>query len=194
MTFRTREEWLIAAVDALNHEVFGEHEVKMPQVRVSVGFPGGHGKKTGVVGQCWATGATEDGRPAIFIHPTLSDRVEILAVLSHEMIHAWNDCADGHRGAFAKMFRLVGLVGKTTMSEPGEELERKLKGIIKVLGAYPHSAMKKGHQGPQKKQKTRMLKVVCMDEECGVSIRMTRKWLDEVGAPTCACGSEMDEC
>jgi len=42
-----------------------------------------------------------------------------------------------------------------------------------------------------KTQGTRMLKVVC--QECGCVVRMTRKWLDEVGEPTCGCGGKMVE-
>lgn len=36
-----------------------------------------------------------------------------------------------------------------------------------------------------------MLKVTC--KECGCAVRMTRKWLDEVGAPTCGCGGGMQQ-
>ena len=37
----------------------------------------------------------------------------------------------------------------------------------------------------------RMLKVKCA--ECGCIVRMTRQWLDQAGAPTCACGAAMAE-
>ena len=43
----------------------------------------------------------------------------------------------------------------------------------------------------RKKQTTRMLKVTCA--ACGCIARMARQWLDEVGAPTCACGGDMAE-
>jgi len=46
------------------------------------------------------------------------------------------------------------------------------------------------HSNAAKKQGCRLLKVVC---ECGCVVRMTRKWLDEVGPPTCGCGSAMVE-
>jgi len=36
-----------------------------------------------------------------------------------------------------------------------------------------------------------MPKVTC--EECGCAVRMTRKWLEEAGAPTCGCGGEMQQ-
>jgi len=46
------------------------------------------------------------------------------------------------------------------------------------------------HSNAPKKQGCRLLKVVC---ECGCVVRMTRKWLDEVGPPTCGCGGAMVE-
>ena len=42
---------------------------------------------------------------------------------------------------------------------------------------------------PSSEQGTRMIKVTCAD--CGCVVRMTRKWLDEQGAPTCGCGGAM---
>lgn len=194
MTFRTREEWLMGAIDALREVVFAEHEIKVPQVRVSVGFPGGRAKKATTVGQCWNSSSTEDGRPAVFVHPTVGDRLEVLSILVHELIHAIDDCQSGHRGDFAKMFRLVGMVGKTTQSAVSDELRAKLQTIAKGLGVYPHSAMKREKTNGlgEKKQKTRMLKVVCLNEECGVKIRMANSWIEDPGVPTCACGSGME--
>lgn len=192
--FETREQWLVAAIDALETEVFGEHEIKIPPYRVSVGWPGGRGKKAGVIGQCWNTAQTEDGTAAVFVSPVIKDPVEVLRVLVHELIHAVDDCASGHRGAFAKMFRLVGMTGKRTECAAGEELTAKLKLIADGLGAYPHGAIKRQQKGGkgEKTQTTRMLKVLCANEGCGYTLRTTRQWLD-VGLPTCACGAEMLE-
>lgn len=192
--FNTREEWLVAAIAALETKVFGEHTIELPKHRVSVGWPGGRGKKSNVVGQCWATSQTEDGTAAIFISPVVKNPVEVLSILIHELIHAIDDCHSGHRGAFVKMFRLVGMTGKATQSAAGEELTTLLKTIANDLGAYPHAAIKKSspNGAGEKKQGTRMLKVMCADESCGYTLRTTRQWLD-VGTPSCPCGSEMLE-
>jgi hypothetical protein len=195
MTFRTREEWLIKAVDILSETVFQPAGLSVPQVRVSVGWPGGKGKKANTVGQCWNASSTEDGRIAVFVSPVLGDRAEILAVLCHELIHAIDDCQSGHRGPFSVMFKQIGMVGKRTQSAVGEDLAGALKEVAKELGAYPHSRMKQPSSASklgEPKDKNRQLKVACLRCEC--IIRMTRKWLDEVGPPTCACGGEMGEC
>jgi hypothetical protein len=192
-TFETREAWLTEAIESLRTDIFAARDLEIPAYRVSVGWPGGRGKKSNVVGQCWNTAQTEDGTAAIFISPTVKDPVEVLSILVHEIIHAIDDCVSGHRGAFVKMFRKVGMVGKATQSAAGEELSAQLASVAETLGAYPHAAIKKGQSGAgEKKQSTRMLKVVCLDEDCGYSLRTTRQWLD-VGLPTCACGEEMAE-
>jgi hypothetical protein len=108
----------------------------------------------------------------------------------HELIHAADDCQSQHKGDFRKAWKALGFVGKPTCSEAGSELAGALRKIAGELGAYPHKRLS---PVDLKKQSTRMLKVQCLDEACGCVVRMTRKWLDMVGAPTCACGSEMEE-
>jgi hypothetical protein len=192
--FKTREEWLEAAMVELQEHVFGPHTIKIPPYRISVGWPGGKGKKSNVVGQCWNTSQTEDGTAAIFLSPVVKSPVEALSILVHEAIHAIDDCASGHRGAFVKMFRLVGMVGKATQSAAGDELTITLQGISDRLGKYPHSAIKKQERAGkgEKQQKNRQLLVMCAEEDCGYKLRTTRQWLDR-GLPTCYCGSEMKE-
>lgn len=47
----------------------------------------------------------------------------------------------------------------------------------------------RGRYGP--KQTTRQLKIQC--PACGYLARVTRKWLEEAGTPTCPCGERMVE-
>ena len=51
-------------------------------------------------------------------------------------------------------------------------------------GDYPHGALNSLPDGT-KKQSTRLVKVLCPG--CGYTLRTTRKWLDERGAPICPC-------
>ena len=73
----------------------------------------------------------------IFISPVLSESERVLDVLSHEMIHAIDDCQSGHKGAFRKMAKAIGLEGKMTSTSAGEKLTEKLKEIISRIGNYP---------------------------------------------------------
>lgn len=188
MTAETREEWLNNAADLLN-DMLAERTALTPSTRILIaaGFPrrdrGGR-----VVGQCWAKKAAQ-GVHHIFISPMLPSPEAVLPALLHELIHAADDCESSHKGAFRKAWKALGFVGKPTECTPGEELALALKAVAKELGPYPHTVL--SPVGGPKKQTTRMLKVECVG--CGCVVRMTRKWLDEVGAPRCACGDQMEE-
>lgn len=184
----TREAWLTAAVKALT-PVLEATGAAVPPVRVSVGFPGGRGRKNAVIGQCWAAEAASDGVAQVFISPTIVDGVQVLATLLHELIHAVDGNRSGHRGAFAQIAREVGLQSPMTATTPGEALTARLTAILDGLGMFPHAALKAGHNGAHKPQGTRMLKVEC--PVCGYVVRTTSKWLD-TGVPTCPCGTDME--
>jgi hypothetical protein len=187
--FATREEWLTAAVE-MSAQLFAEIGRTIPAVRVSVGWPGGRGKKNAVIGQCWASHVTADKTAQIFISPVLDDAAKVLATLVHELVHAVDDCKSGHQGDFAKMARRVGLAGKLTATTAGDELAAKLADMSVLLGAYPHGRIAAGADGADgpKKQTTRMVKCGC--DECGYIARTTRQHLDAWGAPICPCNRE----
>lgn len=188
--FGTREGWLVAAVEALV-PVFREVGEEIPTVQVSVGWPGGRGRKNSVIGQCWHPDAAKDGAAHVFISPVLDEPVRVLDVLAHELVHAVDRNESGHRGNFARIAKAIGLEGKMTATVAGVALAGRLAAIAETLGAYPHGALVNlgdGADGP-KKQGTRMLKVAC-PEGSGYIVRMTRKWIDEYGAPFCPCHGE----
>ena len=177
------------AVRALR-PIFKSNGIELPEeVRVSVGWPGGRGKKDGVIGQCWSSKASEDGVHQIFISPVLKDSDRVLATLVHELVHAVDDC-NGHRAAFGRMARAMGLEGPLTATVAGDELKATLDKIIGKLGDYPHAALRGAVATSQPKQTTRMLKVECPDD--GYTVRTTRKWLDAMGTPVCPCGLQME--
>src|SRR5690349_10363518 len=121
--FSTREEWLVAAVEAFRPMFSALVDEQIPAVRVSVGWPGGNGRKNAVIGQCWATAASADKVAQLFISPVLDDAVRVLDVLAHEIIHAIDDCQSGHKGRFAKIAKALGLTGKMTATVAGDELK-----------------------------------------------------------------------
>lgn len=188
---KSREDWLLAAVGHLTpmfEALDLDEKVTVPAVRVSVGWPGGSGRKNSVIGQCWAPGAAADGTAQIFISPVLDDGARVLDVLAHEMIHAIDRNESGHRGRFAKIAKAFGLEGKMTATVAGDDLKERLTEVMEDLGEYPHAAL---NPGIRKKQGTRMLKVEC--KETGYKARLTRKWLEEYGAPKCPCHDEVME-
>jgi hypothetical protein len=188
---KTRELWLEQAVRALT-PLFKEQGATVPtQVRVSVGFPKGRkGNKGNAIGQCWAGAAAADGVHQVFISPVLTDPVQILGVLVHELVHAVDDCQSGHVGAFRKLATSLGLTGKMTATTVGEELAPKLEKIAAKLGPFNHAQLGGAEGRGIPKQTTRQLLVECLS--CGCKVRMTRMWIETAGTPTCGCGGEMD--
>ena len=198
MEERNRETWLRQAVEIMRPYVAERTGHHIPDgLWVSVGFPvtgsrSRNGLKT--IGECHY--ATADGVPAVFIHPTLDDGARVLDVLLHETVHAALPVGTGHRAPFRRAVTACGLAGKPTATivEAGSPLADEIGRWLEALGDYPHAAVSTANR---KKQTTRMLRVSCscrgMDAREQYSVRMTRKWLDEMGAPSCPCGEIMLE-
>jgi hypothetical protein len=176
----TREEWLQAGINGLKM-MFAEIGETIPEVYVSVGYPKGARGKGKAIGQCHPSTLSGDEKAHVFIHPCLTDSVEVLAVLAHEMIHALDNCESGHKGRFAKVAKAFGLEGKMTATVAGADLLERLNVLIVMLGEYPHALLKESG----KKQSTRMIKCEC--QWCGYIVRTSQKWIDELGAPICPC-------
>lgn len=186
-----REDWLEQMITKLRPD-FDKIGSPLPEkIRVSCGFPSKSAlaNKARRIGECWGVESSEDKSFQVFISPLLKDGIEVAGTLVHELVH----CAVGidckHRGPFPRVAKAVGLEGKMTETTVGETLQARLKQLIDELGVYPHARLIASNK--PKTQSTRMLKVVCTQCECVV--RMTRKWLDEAGVPTCGCGGEMVE-
>jgi len=184
--FATREEWLVAAAAKLRVLFDEQGAADYPKFRVSCGFPKG-GRKA--IGQAWTPESSGDATAELFVSPELENLTGfgVVDTLLHELIHAvvGNEC--GHKGPFRKLAKALGLSGKMTATFAEGELENRLLELVADLGPYPHAKLSKL---VVQKQSTRMLKVLCPG--CGFTCRTTRKWLDEVGTPTCACGSRME--
>lgn len=190
----TREAWLEQAVEALRELFKPVENVTIPTVRVSVGWPGGRGPKSNVVGQCWAAEAAGDKMNQIFVSPVQDNPVEVLETLAHEMIHASDNGESKHRAHFARVARAIGFLQPMKSTPASDELKAKLTDIAEELGTYPHAAI--SVLSKPKVQKTYMVKIIpgdCNECDPDYKLRMTEKWLDEAGAPLCPHGIQMVE-
>lgn len=188
MKYKTREQWLNAAVD-LMRPLFKENFNPIPKkVRVTCGWPSKSAlaAKSRRIGECWSPSASGDKVTEMFISPYLHDVANpglgVLETLVHEAVHAAVGVEHGHKAPFGKMARAIGLEGKLTSTHAGETLMKQIKAWAKKLGQYPHAKLDYT-KGPRKKQGTRLIKCEC--SECGYTVRTTKKWLVEVGAPIC---------
>jgi hypothetical protein len=190
----TREEWLLLAVEKMRPDFVAAGR-EVPTVRISIGWPGGRTARMDALGQCWGPGAVADGVPAIFITPSQDDPVQVLATTRHEMVHAAGEMH--HKAGFRKLAAQVGFdprPGKdgTSSTFRTPALQTALEALYADLGPFPHASVKKGllgGGGGPKVQTTRMLKLVCPEDE--YTVRTTAKWI-AVGLPSCPEGHEME--
>jgi hypothetical protein len=186
MSTLNRETWYIQAISAL-HPLFKEQGYNIPLVKVSVGFPGG-GSARKRIGEHWSPESSDDKLGSIFISPILSDSVEVLAVLVHELVHAVVGNKAGHGPAFKACAVKVGLIGKMRSTDAGDELKARLNALLVGIGPYPHGRLNL-RAGPNKKQKTRMIKQECPG--CSYVVRSSMMWIKNFGPVTCPCGETM---
>lgn len=181
-----REHWLAELAKSVTEMIEDVAQKKMPNFRVSCGWPsrGGLSLKKPVIGQCWPGMVSKDGTHELFIAPTIAENMLVAGTVAHEMVHAIVGTKAGHKGPFVHVVRGIGLTGKPTATIPGPEFIKEVDPIIAKLGPYPHTKMVPS--GKFTAQTTRLLKVECAMGS-GLSVRMTRKWLDQEGPPICPC-------
>jgi hypothetical protein len=184
-----REQWLLELIEKLR-PVFEDKGVTLPaKIRASCSFPSkmALSNKNRRIGEAWSDKNSDDQTFEIFISPLLKDPIEVAGVVVHECIHVAVGIEAGHRGPFKTLATSIGLEGKMTSTTVGESLKSLLQTLTNEIGNYPHAKLVVSNK--PKTQSTRQLKVVCKD--CGCICRMTRKWMEEVGCPFCACGGVM---
>ncbi|MEY4001392.1 MAG: hypothetical protein RI968_510 [Pseudomonadota bacterium] len=178
----TREAWLLFAVNALA-PLFTAKGYQVPRVRVSCAIPS-TSRRGSAVGQCWSSKSSDDGVNEIFISPVHADPIEVLDTLTHELVHAVDDCAHRHGKEFKKIAHDIGLEGKMIHASAGPALRQKLAAIAvdltATVGPYPHAAMRVPsamYAAPRPAPKA-----AC--PQCGFRVSMLMKYLD-VGPPIC---------
>jgi len=188
-----RENWLTDCIKRLRPDFEKAGRPLPEKIRASCSWPSKSGlaKKRRRIGEAWSSANSADSSCEVFISPVLKDPLHVAATLVHELVHCAVGVEAKHQGPFPKVARALGLEGKMTETVAGESLRARLQEVTDVIGPYPHAELT--HSNAPKKQNCRLLKVVCTGDECGCVIRITRKWLDEVGPPACGCGSEMQE-
>ena len=112
------------------------------KLHVSVGFGySSRAESKYILGQCWARRASANGVNHIFLGPQEGDPAGMLVSLLHELIHAADDCASGHKGAFAEAATRLGFDGPMTRTPPGIELAAEVITLAEALGPFPHARL-----------------------------------------------------
>jgi hypothetical protein len=185
---KNRETYLETAIVEMR-PLFKQHGFPLPRkIKVTCGWPSKSAGRSSKrrVGECWDKSASAAGNTEISISPVLDNPIQVLDVLVHELVHAAVGTACGHKGPFRTLALALGLEGRMTATTAGPELKKHLKVIAKTLGKYPHSKI---DFNAREKQTTRLLKVTCRDNNCGMIFRTTNRWVAvAVGGficPTC---------
>jgi hypothetical protein len=185
---RLREDWLNQLAAAFMAEMVERCALTFPRVRVTCGFPsrgGEMGGKSRVRGQCWSADASEDQHAEIFISPVEADIATIAAILAHELAHAAMPEA-GHGKPFQIVMKKLGHIAPFTSAIPTETFVEWTAPHLAKVGAYPHAMLNAMRPvAAPKKQTARMIKATCDCDACGYTVRLTRKWIVELGAPIC---------
>ena len=193
-----RESWLNSMAQELKKRVFAKAGLKLDlnTIKISVGYPpkGGASKVGKAIGVCFPKAASDANVNEIFINPCLdkSQVTKVAGVLVHELIHAIDDCRNGHGPVFRKMAIACGLEGKMTATTESAKLKEISNNITKKIGPYPHKKL--NYEIGRKKQTTRNLKIEC--PKCWQTgdpyfVRMSRTMFEKA-APTCGvCGTKM---
>ena len=178
----TREAWLTCAVDALE-PIFSEQGFLLPKVRVSCAFPS-TSRRGSVVGQCWGASCSSDGVNEIFITPMYCSPFDVLDTLTHELVHAVDDCQSKHGKEFKRIAIAIGLEGKMIHATAGPKLKSRLQSIsadlIKNFGNYPHAAMNL----PVSKSSSARLNPRAVCPNCGFQVTVSTRFIQH-GPPIC---------
>jgi hypothetical protein len=177
---------------------------------VGLGFPSkkATAAKNQRIGEAWSDTMVSSGQHAIIISQampvkTKEDRIQMLGILLHEMIHVTVGLKCGHKGAFRACALALGLAGKMTATfvdkdKPGlSGLHSYLGTVADALGAAPWGMIDTSKIKPQG---TRMLRCKCVD--CGFLFRASSRWVwgsEETGpregglqCPDPSCGGQIE--
>jgi hypothetical protein len=175
--YTCREAWLAAGAAQIAPD-FRAAGYRIPEkMRFSIGFPS-TGRHGATLGEWWSDTHSRDRTHEIFIRADQDDPVEVLAVLTHEMVHAVVGEAK-HGPLFRKCALAVVLKGPMRHTTASPALAARLASIAEDLGPLPHAAL---GWSKRKKQTTRLLKAQCW---CEYTVRVARTWVEQVGPPHC---------
>lgn len=136
----TREEWLKKAVRTLR-PMLKKAGVKMrPRWQVSMSLTA----RRNVIGLCCYEANSDSGKTVnILVCPSLSDPVEVLSTLFHEMIHASLPLGVHHGKKFVDACKCTGWTKyKPTSAAASDEMRVVLARVAAFLGPFNHDPLR----------------------------------------------------
>ena len=128
----TRKEWILIAIEILRPDF--QHIAPFPQyIEILDDWPDDILDRE----NCWGACNFDLEYPRIFISPVLSDSIEVLETLVHELVHASVGYEHRHGLLFQIPASCIGLEGPLDATCAGEKLTVRLGEIVNILGPYP---------------------------------------------------------
>ena len=141
-------------------------------------------------GECWHAQLSNDKHFEIIIKADKDDPLEVLGILTHELVHTFLPLSVKHGKEFREIALKIGLEGKMAYPELTPRLKTHLETIAKSLGYLPHATFNfLGNAEKRKKPGARYLKAECGADGCGYTMRVISKWA-RVGLPMCPVNSK----
>lgn len=139
------EAWFDEAVRRLR-PAFAEAGHPTPPVRVSAGFADAGfkpGRRNNVVSICYPRWMSADGVNQVFVAPACTDPQELLRLLTHELVHAVDDCRHGHGAPFRRIAEAVGLDARGPQGAArSRALRERWEEIEVALGRFPRAPLR----------------------------------------------------
>ncbi len=185
----TREAWLRAAVPLINERIF-KNQFEIVDYQICCGWC----KSSKALGETLLPPTGEDVTlddfypPTIQIGVNIKDPDEIIAVLAHEMIHAFGQ-VKGHGKAFGVYAGPIGFEKPYSKFHPSDWLLDNCNDIVNELGEWPGKVVIQ--KKVKKESKPKRGKMFC--PSCGFECKTTSKMIDTYGLPICACGTKLGE-
>lgn len=129
-----RQAWLMEAVDILKHDWRQVGETVPEKISVFPTWQKCYPRT--YLGVCVHYRLT--GEKEIYIDPRIDVGLEVLDVLSHELVHCVAGGQGGHGKEFHQVATVIGLTkGRMVEATAGEALLERLKEIEEMLSEYP---------------------------------------------------------
>lgn len=138
------EQWLYEAAKLLG-EKFAKLGHSVPKLRVLYGFStNGYSteKSKKYRGECLSREWTTNEENIIFITPTTTDEIDVLATLGHEIAHAIHDCQSLHGSSFKNLMTQYGYLYDEGFEFPSFKLMFEFQSMAQELGKFPAVSLK----------------------------------------------------
>lgn len=132
----TQSDWLSEAIEILRYDL--QHIAPIPwDIEILDCWP--NDIKVCERKNCWGACNFDLDYPRIFISPDISDQIDVLGTLVHELIHASVGYEHAHDLLFQIPAACIGLEGPLDATFAGEKLRSRLEEISNILGPYPEN-------------------------------------------------------